>query len=78
MLYYKATAGCGVGVWGGSRCASAPPPFLSSWVVQRCCRPRCRPPPLLRHPLHAHWPHPYTLLRRPTPLGPYTVYRKNS
>ena len=31
MLYYKATAGCGVGVFVGSRCAnpSAPPPFLS-------------------------------------------------
>ena len=26
MLYYKATAGCGVGFLWGSRCASAPPP----------------------------------------------------
>ena len=70
MLYYKATAGCGVGFLWGSRCASTPPPLLSSWVVQRCCRPRLRPSPLLRHPLHAHWSHPYALLRRPSPARP--------
>ena len=35
-------------MWG-SRCASAPPPLLSSWVMQRCCRPRLRPSLLLRH-----------------------------
>ena len=33
MLYYKATAGCGVGFLCGSQCASAPPPLLSSWAA---------------------------------------------
>ena len=57
MLYYKATAGCGVVFFGGgSRCSSAPPPLLSSsGVVQRCCRPRCRSSPLPPSP-HAGEP----------------------
>ena len=68
MLYYKATAGCGVGFFGGvSVPASAPPPLLSSWVVHRCCRSLLRPSSPLRHPLHTHWSHSYSLLRRPAP-----------
>ena len=59
MLYYKATAGCGVGVFVGVsvRKSTAPVSLIlaGSCTVQRCCRPRCRPPHLLRHPLHAHW-----------------------
>ena len=64
MLYYKATAGLWgeVFLWEslGAQ-AHRPrlaPASLKSLVlgraaagVQRCCRPRCRPPPLLRHPL---------------------------
>ena len=75
MLYYKATAGWWGWVFVGvsdSRCASAPPPLLStshprSWVVHRCCRSLLRPSSLLRHPLYTHWSHSYSLLRRPAP-----------
>ena len=64
MLYYKATAGCGLG-WAGSSARVRAAPSLSSWVAQRCrcafrlsgLRSRC--------PQHAHRPHPYPLLRRP-------------
>ena len=69
MLYYKATASCGAGFFVGvSVCKRTAPVALI--LVSRaagCCRPRCRPSPLLRHPLHAHWTHPYSLLRRPPP-----------
>ena len=63
MLYYKATASCGAGFFVGvSVCKRTAPVALI--LVSRaagCCRPRCRPSPLLRHPLHAHWTHPYSI-----------------
>ena len=65
MLYYKATAGCGLG-WAGSSARVRAAPSHSSWVAQRR---RCafRLPDLRsRRPHHAHRPHPYPLLRRPT------------
>ena len=65
MLYYKATAGCGL-EWAGSSARVRAAPSHSSWVAQRR---RCafRPPDLRsRRPHHAHRSHPYPLLRRPT------------
>ena len=65
MLYYEATAGCGV--WGvGVLMRTRTAPCLSPWVAQRCGRaPRCPSAPI-RYSSYAHWPHPYPLLRRPS------------
>ena len=76
MLYYKATAGCGVGMFVGvsARKRAAPVTLILGRVA-------ALPPPsaafllpgyritssLLRHPLHTHRSHPYALLRRPAP-----------
>ena len=64
MLYYEATAGCGLG-WVGSSARARAAPSRSSWVAQRC---RCAfhlSGLCSRCPHHAHRPHPYPLLRRP-------------
>ena len=63
MLYYEATAGCGLG-WMGSSARMRAAPSRSSWVAQRC---RCAfhlSRMYSRRPHHAHRPHPYPLLRR--------------
>ena len=70
MLYYKATAGCGVGMFVGvsARKRAAPVTLILGRVAALArCRPHPRPSSLLRHPLHTHRSHPYALLRRPAP-----------
>ena len=55
----------------------APPPCCLSWVPQGGRRtPHLAPVPM-RHPPHAHWSHPYPLLRR-TSSSFVVVYISNS
>ena len=56
MLYYKATAGCGVGFLWGSRCASTPPPLLSSWRYRVAQVRSTHESPVAQgtHPPHGH------------------------
>ena len=65
MLYYKATAGCGLG-WVGVPGACAPPPSAYlSWVTQRRRCAVYRPSMISCRPPHTHRPHPYPLFHRP-------------
>ena len=64
MLYYKATAGCGVwGVRVSVRVRTAP--CLSPWVVQRCGRAPQYPLAPVCYSSYTHWPHPASVRTLP-------------